>query len=92
MGISFFPYAKFDLKTMSLIGQPYYSGAEAVFNFAVNVYTLDMLRSLGQISQSKVKAVAGRINVGKILVSKFNYVLLVYFLRYNILRISLLML
>ena len=92
MGISFFPYAKFDLKTMSLIGQPYYSGAEAVFNFAVNVYTLDMLRSLGQISQSKVRAVAGRINVGKILVSQFNYVLLVYFLRYNIMRISILML
>lgn len=82
MGISFFPYAKYDLKTMTLIGQPYYSGAEAVFNFGVNVYTLDMLRSLGKISQEKIKTVAGRINIGEI------YIIMFYLITY--IKISLL--
>ncbi|XP_067941196.1 CD109 antigen-like [Watersipora subatra] len=64
IGISFFPSAKYYLQTGNLIGkQPSYSGHEATFNFAMNLYTLDMMRSLGKISTSKVKKVTDNMNI-----------------------------
>lgn len=64
MGISYFPYAKYDLSTMTLLGQPYGSGAEATFNFAVKIYTLSTLRSLGTLSRSRVVKATDQINIG----------------------------
>lgn len=65
MGISFFPYAKYDLNTGNMIGQVGGSGAEALFDFAVNINTLSMLRSLGTISQTKITKVTDKINLCK---------------------------
>ena len=65
MGISFFPYAHYDLTSHNLLGQPYGSGAETTFNFAVNLYTLKMLRSLSRVSAAKINKVTYTLNIGE---------------------------
>ncbi|KAF6025141.1 Tep6 [Bugula neritina] len=63
VGISFFPKTNYDLKTTNLIGKPYYSGSEATFNFAANLYALNMVRSLGTLDKSKLAKITTSLNV-----------------------------
>ena len=50
-----------------MIAQPSGCGPEAIFNYAVNLNTLSMLRSLGSFNQEKTVKVTNNINIGKYL-------------------------
>ena len=65
MGISYFPNTKYNIDTKLLFGKPSYSGHEATFNFAINLYTMNMIRTLGRLSSSKLKYVTANLNIGK---------------------------
>jgi len=68
VGISFFPYAHYDLSSENLLRLPYGSGSEAVFNFAVNLYTLKMLRALSSsVSNSKLDKALYTLNIGEVI-------------------------
>ena len=62
MGVSF--SSSSNLQTTNVIGKPYYSGSEAVFNFAVNIGTLTMMRTLGTISNTKLQKIFSNLNIG----------------------------
>ncbi|XP_067928326.1 CD109 antigen-like [Watersipora subatra] len=63
VGVSFFPYTHYDLNSENLLRQPYGTGAEAVFNFAVNVYTLKLLRPLSSITMEEINKVLFTLNI-----------------------------
>ncbi|XP_067938571.1 CD109 antigen-like [Watersipora subatra] len=55
VGIPLSPKAGGQPQPINLMDQPYYSGSGATFNLAVNIYTLNMVKSLGKISNSKLQ-------------------------------------
>lgn len=65
VGVSFFPYTDFDLNSENMLRQPYGSGSEAVYNFAANLYTLKMLRSLSNVSSIEIERVVYTLNIGE---------------------------
>ena len=65
VGVPFLSQPKHNLKTTNLIGKPYYSGSEATFNLAVNLITLNMMKSLGTVSNSKLVGITSNLNLGE---------------------------
>ena len=65
MGLSFFPYAHYDLNAENLLRQPYGTGAETMFNFAINLQMLKTLRTLSTISNEQVDRVVYTLNIGE---------------------------
>lgn len=66
VGVSFFPYAYYDLSAENMLHQPYGSGAEMLFNFAVNLYTLKMMRALSNMPADRIDKVTYSLNIGKL--------------------------
>lgn len=67
VGVSFFPGTNDFLQTTNIFGKPYYSGPEATFNFGINLYTMQTLRTLGTMPRTKIKSVTKNLNIGKTL-------------------------
>lgn len=72
MGIAFFPYVDYDLNSENMLSQPYGTGSEAVFNFAMNLNTLKLLRAVGTVSNTEVERVLYTLNIGKNVLYTFN--------------------
>ena len=58
------------MNTKSMFGKPSYSGGEAMFNFAINLYLLNTYRRLGKLPSSKINGICNTLNIGDFHVSK----------------------
>lgn len=63
VGVSFFPFANNFLTAQNLLGRPYGSATQALYNLAANVLTLKMLRSISAVSSTQLSAITHSLNI-----------------------------